>query len=161
MYAIVRVRGPHNAWNWMVAFNRRSKTHCKRFFDVKLGGKKKALAKAIAWRDQTLARIDALTRRELCQRKRSNNTSGATGVHFVKKTRKQPLGRWQAKVKLPDDRGVTRSFAVQKYGYREAYRRAVAARKELLLLVDERPFVHHRIARRFAAKAQRRGGHNS
>jgi hypothetical protein len=152
MYAIVRVKGPHNAWNWMVDFRRRGKLYCKRFFDLKLGGKKEALAEAIAWRNRTLVRAKVFTHREFCQRERSNNTSGATGVHFIRKKRKQPLGVWQARIELPDGRKVHKSFSVRMYGYTEAFRRAVAARQELLLLVDERPFVHHPVAKRLAAK---------
>lgn len=106
------------------------------------------LAAAIAWRVAMLVRIDTLSRREFCEQKRSNNTSGVPGVHFLK-TARQPLGLWQAKIKRPDGRKVHKSFSVRRFGEQRAFRMAVAARMEMLLLIDAVPYIKHPTAKRF------------
>ena len=72
-------------------------------------------------------------------------------MHFLVNPR-QPEGIWQAKIKLPDGKKVTKTFSVRKFGGEEAFRRAVAARDELLTLVDDRPYLHDPTAKKFAAK---------
>lgn len=108
-----------------------------------------AKAQAIAWRDEQLAAIKALTMLEFHQHKRSNNISGVSGVHFHK-TPAQPLGFWQAKIKCSDGKSLAKSFSVRKFGEREAFRLAVAARSELLARVDDRPYLHHAAAKRLS-----------
>lgn len=125
--------------------------HYKRFYDLKHGGSKPALAAAIAWRDRRLQRTKVLTFRDFHAQRRSNNTSGIAGVHFVKSIA-QPLGAWQAKIKLPDGRKITKSFSVLKFGNRAAFKRAAAARDAMLALIDERPYLRHPTAKRFAAR---------
>lgn len=151
MYAIRRIKRAVSAWGWSVDFTRRGKRYSKKFYDQKHGGAKKALAAAIAWRDRTLARTKILTYREFCQQKRSNNTSGVPGVHFLK-TARQPQGIWQAKIKLADGTKKHKSFSVREFGHREAFGRAVAARAKMLQMMEDRPYIKHPIARRFAAK---------
>lgn len=99
-----------------------------------------ALAAAIAWRDRSIARSRVLTMREFCQQKRSNNTSGVPGVHFLRPTR-LPKGIWQARISLPDGRKIHKTFSVSRYGERRAFDNAVAARRELLRLIDDRPYL--------------------
>ena len=132
MYAIGRLKQAKSAWQWRVTLRRRGKLYAKTFPDLKHGGTKKALAAARAWRDRRIA-----------------------GVHFLK-TRRQPLGYWHAKVKLPGGRKIHRSFSVRRFGERQAFRLAVAARAELLLRVENRPYLYDRTAKKFAA-LQRRG----
>lgn len=151
MYAIARVKKALNVWCWRVNFRRRDKLYAKQFFDLKHGGPKKALRAAVAWRDRSLARAGIFTYREYHQRKRSNNTSGAPGVHFIKSVR-QPQGSWQARIKLWDGRKIHKSFSIRKFGRREAFRRAVAARAKMVQAVENRPYVYHPTAKRFAAK---------
>lgn len=141
MYAISRMLRAKNAWCWRVCFRRRGVRYGKGFFDLACGGESAALAQAIAWRDQQLAAIEPLPMQEFCAMKRSNNTSGVPGVHFVKSPR-QPLGAWQAKITLANGVKTTRAFSVRQYGDREAFRRAVAARTQLLALADDRTFLH-------------------
>jgi len=133
VYAITRLKAARNAWYWAVHFRRRGQTHYRRFYDLKHGGEKKALAAAITWRDRNLATAKILTYREFHAQRRSNNTSGVVGVHLVKSAR-QPSGAWQAKIKLPDGRKITKS-SVLKFGRKEAFERAVAARAEMLALI--------------------------
>lgn len=147
MYAINHFQHEKGTWYWVVHFGRRGKLYYQRFYEPKYGGSRQALKAAIAWRDRQLAKLKVLTIREFHQRKRSNNTSGAAGVHFHI-SRRQPLGSWQAKITPHDGRAMTKSFSVRKFGRRKAYALAVAARLELLSGVKDRPYLYHPVAKR-------------
>ena len=147
MYAIRRYRAGINAWCWQVNFKRRGKTYSTVFYDIACGGSKKAKAEAVAWRDRQLAKVKALTLLEFHQQNRSNNVSGVSGVHFYKTVR-QPLGGWQAKITFYDGKSMTKTFSVRKFGRREAFRLAVAARSVLLAKVENRPYLYHAVAKR-------------
>lgn len=82
---------------------------------------------AIAWRDEKLAELEAFTVLEFHQQKRSNNVSGVPGVHFHKAAA-QPLGFWQANIKLRDGTRVARSFSARKFGANEHYNLAESPR---------------------------------
>ncbi|MBE0625518.1 MAG: AP2 domain-containing protein [Burkholderiales bacterium] len=148
MYAIRRHRAAKEAWCWRVHFKRRGKAYSKTFYDLTCGGSKQAKAEAVAWRDDQLAKLKAFTLVEFRQQKRSNNVSGVTGVHFHK-TPAQPLGFWQASIRFHDGKRTARSFSVLKFGRQEAYRRAVAARLEMLEKVENRPYLYDPVAKRF------------
>ena len=149
MYAIRRHRAAIKAWSWRVRFSRRGIMYSKSFYDLACGGSKAAKAQAIAWRDQQLAKLEVLTLVEFHQQKRSNNLSGVPGVHFHK-PRRQPLGFWQAKIRLHDGKSVTKSFSVRRHGYEAAFDLAVAARIDLLERVENRLFLRHPVAKRLA-----------
>lgn len=149
MYAIRRSRAAIEAWCWRVNFRRQGKLYSKTFYDLTCGGSKEAKAAAIAWRDEQLAAIKALTLIEFHQQKRSNNVSGVPGVYF-QKTPAQPLGFWQANIKTNDGMRAAKSFSVRKFGDREAFRLAVAARSELLDKVEDRPYLYHAVAKRLS-----------
>lgn len=149
MYAIHRQRVAVKAWRWVVRFSRRGTMYSKTFYDLVCGGSKQARAQAIAWRDEQLAEIKAMTMPEFHKQRRSNNVSGVPGVHFLKSPR-QPLGFWQAKIKPHDGRSVTKSFSVRLHGNKEAFKLAVAARTELLGKVENRPYLHHADAKRLS-----------
>jgi hypothetical protein len=151
MYAISRLKRAKTAWQWRVHFRRRGKLHAKSFPDLTYGSTRKALAAAIVWRDRWLGKLRPLRLREFNAMRRSNNTSGVAGVHFLK-SRRQPLGYWQAKVKLPEGRKIHRSFSVRRFGNPQALKLAFAARAELLMQVENRPYLHNRIAKQFVAK---------
>ena len=84
MYAITRHRAAIKAWCWHVRFSRRGKMYSKSFYDQVCGGAKEAKAQAIAWRDEQLMKLDALSLLDFHKQKRSNNVSGVPGVHFHK-----------------------------------------------------------------------------
>ncbi|MGB3934514.1 MAG: hypothetical protein WBL29_02250 [Burkholderiales bacterium] len=153
MYAITRAKKAKNAWYWRVSFKRRGEDYARTFYDLKHGGQKKALAAALAWRDRQLKRSGVLTLREFHAQRRSNNTSGVPGVHFLRSAA-QPRGTWQAKIKLPNGRKVTKSFAVMKFGARSAFRRAVAARARMLELVGDQLYLKHPTAMKFATSVR-------
>lgn len=146
MYGISRLRRAKTAWQWRVHFRRRGMLYAKTFPDLKHGGKRAGLVAAMAWRDMRMARVRPLGLREFNSMRRSNNTSGVAGVHFLR-SRRQPLGYWQAKVKMPDGRKIHRSFSVRRFGGRRAFQLAVAARTELLLRVPNRPYLRDNSAR--------------
>lgn len=159
MYAIRRIKRAINAWCWAVDFRRRGKSYSKDFHDLKYGGSKKALAAATAWRDKKLAETEVLTYREFHQQKRSNNTSGVPGVHFLK-TVTQPGGVWQAKIKPGGGKAVHKTFSVRRFGYQEAFRRAVAARNAMLQMLGDRPYIKHPTAKRYHDVKCRSGNGN-
>lgn len=151
MYAIRRHRAAINAWCWRVDFRRRGKAYSKTFYDMASGGSKTAKAGAIAWRDGQLAKLKALTLLEFHQQRRSNNVSGVPGVHFHI-TPVQPLGYWQASIRFHDGKRTAKTFSVRKFGRREAFRLAVAARAELLEKVENRPYLYHSVAKRLVRR---------
>ena len=153
MYAIVRHKAARNAWYWGVHLKRRGKLHRRRFYDGKHGGFATALAAAVAWRDERIGSIPALTMREFHKQRRSNNTSGVPGVHFLRPA-KQPDGIWQAKIKLANGCFAHKSYSVRRLGPDEAFERAVGARDDLLKLVDDRPYVTHPTAKRLARQGR-------
>lgn len=126
--------------------------YSRTFYDLAHGCAAKARAAAGAWRDRQLRAAGVLTFREFHALLRSNNTSGVPGVHLVK-SRQQPEGAWQAKIKLPDGRKLTKNFGVKRFGSRQAFRRAVAARAELLQLIGDRLYLQHPTAKKFAARS--------
>lgn len=151
MYAISRIESKPGIWCWAVNFRRRGKAHYKSFYDLQLGGSRKALAAAIQWRDSQLTKTQALSKREFHQLVRTNNQSGVSGVQFIQ-PKTQPLGSWQARLKLPDGKEMTRTFAVQRYGYDAAFRLAVKARRELLEIIEDKPYLLHPTAKRYEAR---------
>ena len=157
-YAISRMQGRSGAWYWRVHFRRAGMLHEKTFPDLRRGGKKVAFAAAIAWRDASLKKIEVFTKRDFHAQKRSNNTSGVPGVHLAKSAA-QPLGAWQAKIKLPDGRKITKGFSVLKFGDKAAFRLAVAARQRMLELIDDQPYLKNPVARKAAALTAPRKPH--
>lgn len=151
MYAISRIEAKPGIWCWSVNFRRRGKAHYKSFYDLQSGGSRKALAAAIQWRDSQLAKTQTLSKREFHQLVRTNNQSGVPGVQFIQ-PKTQPLGSWQARLKLSDGKELTRTFAVGKYGFDDAYRLAVEARRELLETIEDKPYLLHPTAKRYEAK---------
>ena len=150
MYAISRLESPRGFRYWAVHFRRRGRGYAKSFYDLRRGGAKQTLAAALAWRDRQLADRGVLTKREFRQLVRSDNRSGVPGVLFIR-PKNQPRGSWQAKMRLPGGKQIAKTFAVEKHGKRLAF--ALAARADLLALVDDRPSLYSLTARKFAARA--------
>jgi len=98
-----------------------------------------------------LARAQGFTLREFCRIKRSNNSSGTPGVIFIER-KTMPDGLWQARLRLPNNKVLSKSFGVAKYGNQEAFERAVAARAEMVRSIEDRPYVHDPTAKKFAAR---------
>lgn len=150
-YAISRLQSPGGFAYWAVRFRRRGRSHYKSFYDLRRGGARKALADAIAWRDRQLRSVGALTKREFRDILRSDNRSGVPGVLFIR-PKSQPMGSWQAKMRVSGGKSIARTFAVGTYGERGAFRLAVAARQRMVETVEDRLFLHSATARKIAAE---------
>lgn len=150
-YAWIRLQPEHGTWSWSVNFKRRGKMYCRRFYDPKHGGDAGAHEAAKAWRDRQLAQVQALGKLDFCQQMRSNNTSGAVGVHFLISP-KQPLGVWQARLKLAGQRTQYKSVSVLKYGHQCAYELAVKARQAMLAKAQDQPYLYAELAKQMAKR---------
>jgi len=139
-YGIIYQKQLGRSDSFIVSVCRRGRTYTRRFAFSKYGGMNATLKAAILWRNVLLGEKPVLTLREFHSRVRSNNTSGVPGVTFHTSP-KQPLGSWQAKIALRDGRRFFRQFSVRKFGYNEAYARAVQARSEFLCHVPEQAYV--------------------
>jgi type VI secretion system secreted protein VgrG len=141
LYGISRVRSgaPTNDINaWRVTIRRRNQQFLKTFSDATFGSKAAALIAAEAYRDQVLAESGAAySKREYAERIRSSNTSGYPGVRRVDNPTEPKRGPyWMAWVNLPNGSTRRRTFLINKLGETEAKSRAVAARQELLDLLE-------------------------
>lgn len=67
--------------------------------------------------------------------------------HFLI-TKSQPKGKWRAMVKPPNGTRPSKSISVAGLGEGEAFRLAVKARKKLLAMMEDRPYLYNRTARR-------------
>jgi AP2 domain len=150
-YALKRLQHDKGTWYWGVNFSRAGVHYARRFYDPMYGGNEGALAAAITWRDGKLAEVKALSVLGFCQIERSNNTSGMPGVHFLTRNA-QPKGFWQARIKLADGTTRTKSFSVLRHGQRKAFRLAVAARREMLRIAQDRPYLYDPLAKRLAPR---------
>ena len=153
-YALTHQHATSGTAYWCVHFSRKGKRQYKRFYEPKYGGSDKALAAAIAWRDEQLAEADVLTMAEFCSQKRTSNTSGVPGVHFMKSAA-QPLGFWQAKLKSGGGKYLSQSFSVLKHGDSDAFGLAVAARLRMLESVGDQAYLQHPTARELSKKPPR------
>jgi hypothetical protein len=111
---------------WEVRVTRRHRTIRKCFTDGRHGGKARALAQAIAYRDQLLAAMPAASHAKIRYKR---NTSGTVGVHLVIDHTKSGVRRRWSAVWFEDGRPHKRTFSVEKLGYHAAKALAVATRK--------------------------------
>lgn len=155
MYGIRRGQTRVNARYWVVHIKRNGTPYSKRFYDGKCGGESQAKAQARAWLREIMTRTKAFTNLDFHRQKRSNNTSGVPGVHFLT-TQAQPLGVWQARIKIVGTPARHRTFSVKKYGERQAYRLALKARQEMLASIVEKPYLYAETARLFERRKARR-----
>ncbi len=117
---------PLKGFGWEVIVSRRGLYHREYFSDSHHGGKAGALTAAQLYRDELLA---WLPRRLPVKTRNTRNTSGAVGVCVAAKPRKG----WTATYVVAHWPGEgTASFSADKLGFKEAWRRAIAARKKAL-----------------------------
>ena len=128
-FAVRLTRDRNGQEVFMVNLARMGKHVSKTFSPHRYGTLAAAQAAAIAYRDQLLADMPPMSRRECNAIVRSNNTSGVPGVTLKKG---EGRGSWLALIHWPDGSKERRSFAIGKYGNDEAFEMAVAARKDML-----------------------------
>lgn len=137
MYGISRIDDDaHHTHAWRVSLCRRGKRYVKNSPDKTHGGKRKALALAKRHRDALLIKLPPVSRKEICLIRRTNNTSGITGVCTYAKPYVLKDGtvkeKWYWEANWPDDQGngVSVSFSVKEYGEAVARQMAIRAREK-------------------------------
>jgi len=134
---------------WVVTLTRARRVYRKYFSDGVYGGKRASLAAAKRYRDEVIAKHASLSRRDYANVRRRNNRSGVPGVCKSPKPRRR-FGKhyrewfWIA-YWTPAPGGACRhkSFSMKKYGAKEAFRRAVEARRRGLAQMQAGPHVNH------------------
>ena len=134
---------------WWVRFIRGEKVIAQKVFSDGLhGGKRKALEKAIAWRDMQWKKLYPAGVKY--RTNVSNNTSGTVGVCRQQGWRTGNNGRnqywheyytaqWQAEITVKGKKKIItkrKQFSIQKYGEDGAYWAAVDAREDAIKAMD-------------------------
>jgi len=123
---------------WEVRISRRGKKVSKFFSDSLLGGKRKALAEARAFRDRIEDKYPHYTRVELMAQPTARNSSGIPGVRrrenvVTKNGWAYTYATWEASwTTEKGGKRTKRQFSVLKYGEDKAYALAVRARNKAL-----------------------------
>jgi hypothetical protein len=134
---IYRVDSPKNGtYAWIVVLTRNRESFRKHFTDGVHGGRDQALAAAIAYRDEIIARFAPLKRSEYVSVLRKNNTSGFPGVRLNRDAEGNPL-YWAASwVPQAGAKAKVVKFSVSKYGFERARELAVRARADGVAQMD-------------------------
>lgn len=146
---ITRTETTSTTGYWRVSMDANGTRHRKTFSDSRLGGKDSALKEAISWRDTMFARYKA--RREITPlvQRPPHNTSGVAGVFLAGANEEQTRGYWVAH--SPKRRGKpqqSRRFSIAKYGFDEAFNKAVRAREVFVAAALEQSGPTHLVARK-------------
>lgn len=135
-YGISRIDDEkYRTFAWRVKLMRHGRQHVKNFPDLKFGGGEQALHRARQYRDELVRTHPPITRKEMCQIKRSNNKSGITGVCTYAKRYVRRDGsvkeNWYWEGSWPNDKGesIKAIFPVKKYGPELARQMAINARQ--------------------------------
>ena len=154
LYAIQRIDQPRSRTHaWKVILQRRKRIYTCHFSDGCYGGKQASLKAAKAYRDQLIARHPPMTRREVCVIRKTNNTSGVSGVtriDVMERNKGRTLRRryWDAQWPTLSGKPVHRKFSIKAYGERRAFQLAVHARRQGLRQLTRAPFRPLRALRR-------------
>lgn len=142
-YGISRVDDELNRTHaWRVSLRRHGRGHVKNFPDKKHGGRQQSLRHARKHRDAIVSQHPPMTRMEFCFIKRSNNTSGTTGVCTYAKRYVRRDGsvkeNWYWEASWPDERGESAKavFSVNRHGDEMAKQMAINARTRGLELLE-------------------------
>ncbi|HMS85234.1 MAG TPA: AP2 domain-containing protein [Nitrospira sp.] len=146
LYAIQRIDHQRSRTHaWKVIIQRRKTIYMRYFSDGRHEGKEAALKAAKAYRDQLIARHPPMTRREVCVIRKTNNTSGVSGItriDSVEWTQSRKVHRlyWDAQWPTLSGKPVHRKFSITLYGERRAFQLAVHARRQGLRQLTRAPF---------------------
>lgn len=157
LYAIKRVQPAQGSAYWRVDFTRCRQRFVHCFHDAVYSGSQPALRAAVAWRDGLLAHAEARYLMERRQAKLRSGTQRVEGVHFLT-PKHQPAGVWRARLELPDGSVRHKHFSVGKYGSDQAFKLAVATRKEMLLQSELKRRLDELLAKDPADSAKARSG---
>lgn len=122
---------------WFVRGYRNGKTYSKLFSDLKCGGKNKAKALAVAYRDELNEELEAIPKKQRPRRivtTDSRNTTGELGVSRTTKTGPNGTKHDCYSVSWRPEPGVQKctSFSVKKYGEKKAFKLAVEHRRKMM-----------------------------
>lgn len=139
MYGVSRFDdAKRHTHGWRVSLRRRGKRLVENFPDKKFGGRQKALKLAQQFRDELICKFPPISRKEVCLIRRSNNSSGITGVCTYAKRYKLRDGSyketkyWEASWPGEQGKKVSINFSVRKYGNEMARSMAIRARQRAL-----------------------------
>jgi len=115
---------------WLVIIDIAPKKYVKTFSDSNYGSKEAALEKAIQFRDKIVQKegLILVEDRQVHNNKKSTNTSGVNGVS-------KSTGIYYAYIQVSPYKRKCRKFSIAKYGEEVAFRKAVAWRKGMELIV--------------------------
>ncbi|HYD81837.1 MAG TPA: AP2 domain-containing protein [Paucimonas sp.] len=120
-----------NTHGWLVQVQREGRRYAKFFSDSVHGGKRKALAGAVAYRDAIRQEKEPAHRKWLRRIVRTNNTSGTPGVgRYARSDTGQEY--WCAYWNDLEGKRRERKFSVAKYGERRARQLALETRAKQL-----------------------------
>jgi hypothetical protein len=125
---------------WQVHVRRGGVLRTKLFSDRVYKGKRKALAEAKRYRDSLLAEMDHLAKHLWQLEREAKTNTGKLGASLTEYINRAGTKRTVITVTAREavGRPVNRKFSVDKLGYDEALRRAVAWRDEVLASRAER-----------------------
>lgn len=129
-YGIARLDVPGaGTHGWQVRLQRRGEKHAKYFSDRACGGSEEAFDEALRWRNRLLRTLEEGESIRVCRRS-PRNQSGVVGVSKVKVTASNGAAYefWQATWSPEAGKRRCVKFSIMRYGYLEAFRRAVKAR---------------------------------
>ena len=155
-YAITLSSNGRGVQCWTVHFSRSGQSYMRRFYFGSRRSSEEARAAAEAWRDQQLRDVAPLKAAEFCNKLRTTNTSGVPGVTFYR-PQKMPAGIWQARLHRLHGRPLVKSFSVKRYGHDGAFAKAVEARRHMLEVFGDEPYLRAHPAH----EAARAAGHVS
>ena len=127
---IHRKEGFKIGYYWIVSIDIAPNKYIKTFSDAKYGGKEIALEEAIQYRDKIIQQdgLILIEGRVVHNNKKSTNTSGVNGVS-------KSSGNYYAYIYESPYKRKIRKFSIAKYGEEIAFRKAVAWRKGMELIV--------------------------
>lgn len=116
---------------WNVRFRHTGRAESKFFSDRMYGGKDNALVVARMYRDARLNQLGPQDPMRHIGRMSSRNSTGLVGVcRTTCQTKGHFYDYWSAQWTLPDGKQCVRKFSINKYGEKDARRRAIQAREE-------------------------------
>ncbi len=130
---LVTASGRYGGWEVRIA--RRGRKVAKFFSDTAFGGKRAALQAAKLFRDELDQTVRPFTVRERAKNPSKRNRSGIVGLRLERRIERR--GEYEFRytfwiAQWTDGKGnrKTRAFSVDRHGPREAYRKALHARRQ-------------------------------
>ena len=116
--------------HWLVSIECAESKHRPMFPDSKYGGKEESFAKAIEYRDKMIEEegLIFVEDRKVFNNIKSNNTSGINGVS-------RNCGHYHAQISVKPRQKKFKKFSINKWGEEVAFKKAVAWRKGMELVV--------------------------